>query len=288
MKKNPPFPEGQENEPQIEQADFHVYHSTSGVTAPDVKYTYDSAPPYLRRSTPMMAQQIISVGVDNSSKGKENRDRRSRRLTTLALRPQHPALHSNRRNPPRTYTYDLEAVSFWPSRDPIGERGGYNLYGMVGNDAVGRVDVLGQFGSGAAISTHWGKWGPIKKKKKTINTRLTICCDGGANEASMTVKIDLSTELSLTAEVISVSFGVEVGLALTATLQCSEGEGSPGAPVCKRAVVTVFWDEQTRTGTTYITTMIGTTTSIITQTKRSNLYYQLSDKVIPCPEGGES
>ncbi len=31
----------------------------------------------------------------------------------------------------------------WLNRDPIGERGGVNLYGMVGNDAVGRVDVLG-------------------------------------------------------------------------------------------------------------------------------------------------
>jgi RHS repeat-associated protein len=32
----------------------------------------------------------------------------------------------------------------WLNRDPIGEKGGVNLYGMVGNDAVGRVDVLGK------------------------------------------------------------------------------------------------------------------------------------------------
>jgi uncharacterized protein RhaS with RHS repeats len=31
----------------------------------------------------------------------------------------------------------------WLNRDPIGEEGGVNLYGMVGNDGVGRVDVLG-------------------------------------------------------------------------------------------------------------------------------------------------
>jgi RHS repeat-associated protein len=31
----------------------------------------------------------------------------------------------------------------WPSRDPIEERGGINLYGFVGNDAVGRIDLLG-------------------------------------------------------------------------------------------------------------------------------------------------
>ncbi len=31
----------------------------------------------------------------------------------------------------------------WPSRDPIGEEGGYNLYGFVGNDGVGKIDFLG-------------------------------------------------------------------------------------------------------------------------------------------------
>jgi RHS repeat-associated protein len=32
----------------------------------------------------------------------------------------------------------------WPSRDPIGERGGLNLYGMVGNNSVDFWDYLGQ------------------------------------------------------------------------------------------------------------------------------------------------
>ena len=31
----------------------------------------------------------------------------------------------------------------WLNRDPIGERGGLNLYGFVGNSPLGRVDVLG-------------------------------------------------------------------------------------------------------------------------------------------------
>ena len=33
----------------------------------------------------------------------------------------------------------------WPSRDPIEEVGGYNLYGFVGNDGVARIDVLGEW-----------------------------------------------------------------------------------------------------------------------------------------------
>jgi hypothetical protein len=33
----------------------------------------------------------------------------------------------------------------WLSRDPIEEQGGYNLYAMVNNDAVNRLDFLGMF-----------------------------------------------------------------------------------------------------------------------------------------------
>jgi RHS repeat-associated protein len=36
----------------------------------------------------------------------------------------------------------------WLSRDPIGERGGVNLYEMVGNDPVNKWDYLGLFGTG--------------------------------------------------------------------------------------------------------------------------------------------
>jgi len=34
----------------------------------------------------------------------------------------------------------------WPSRDPIEEQGGLNLYGFVGNDAVSECDYLGELG----------------------------------------------------------------------------------------------------------------------------------------------
>jgi RHS repeat-associated protein len=37
----------------------------------------------------------------------------------------------------------VSGLGFWLSRDPIGENGGVNLYGMVFNNAVGLVDVLG-------------------------------------------------------------------------------------------------------------------------------------------------
>jgi RHS repeat-associated protein len=41
------------------------------------------------------------------------------------------------------YRYYDPSTGRWPSRDPIGEKGGVNLYGYVGNDPVNGLDILG-------------------------------------------------------------------------------------------------------------------------------------------------
>jgi RHS repeat-associated protein len=41
------------------------------------------------------------------------------------------------------YRYYDPKSGRWPSRDPIGEEGGVNLYGFIGNDGVNAWDVLG-------------------------------------------------------------------------------------------------------------------------------------------------
>jgi len=41
------------------------------------------------------------------------------------------------------HAYDAR-VALWPNRDPIGERGGLNLYDMVGNDPINGVDRSGR------------------------------------------------------------------------------------------------------------------------------------------------
>jgi RHS repeat-associated protein len=48
------------------------------------------------------------------------------------------------------YRYYDPATGRWPNRDPIGERGGRNLYGFVANCPVYRVDALGLY--------EWGAW----------------------------------------------------------------------------------------------------------------------------------
>ena len=42
------------------------------------------------------------------------------------------------------YRYYDPKTGKWPSRDPIEEEGGMNLYGFVGNDGVNKWDVLGE------------------------------------------------------------------------------------------------------------------------------------------------
>jgi len=45
------------------------------------------------------------------------------------------------------YRYYDPITGRWPSRDPIEERGGLNLYGFVGNHGIGRVDYIGLSGT---------------------------------------------------------------------------------------------------------------------------------------------
>ena len=81
------------------------------------------------------------------------------------LRPPHPSgppegryfrnplgINDLRRMPPPAPTMGVRVYGYrdydpptgrWPSRDPIEEQGGVNLYGFVGNDAVNQWDVLG-------------------------------------------------------------------------------------------------------------------------------------------------
>lgn len=70
-------------------------------------------------------------------------ERRTNNRVAPAARPS-----PGRRKPLRglhyyAYRYYDPATGRWPSRDPIGERGGLNLYGMVGNNALNRSDILG-------------------------------------------------------------------------------------------------------------------------------------------------
>lgn len=47
------------------------------------------------------------------------------------------------------FRYYSPELGSWLSRDPIEEKGGYNLYAMVGNDTLNKIDLLGLIDSNA-------------------------------------------------------------------------------------------------------------------------------------------
>jgi RHS repeat-associated protein len=74
------------------------------------------------------------------------------------------------------YRYYLPELGKWPSRDPIEEEGGVNLYAFVGNDAVNWIDVNG-LARGKCDKEHVGD---IEINSFTITTRTLL-----GNEAEM-------------------------------------------------------------------------------------------------------
>jgi RHS repeat-associated protein len=68
----------------------------------------------------------------------------------------------NRRSRPGVadylYRYYDPLTGRWPSRDPIEEEGGVNLYGFVGNDGVNGIDLYGFAGIKDCNKDTVGKW----------------------------------------------------------------------------------------------------------------------------------
>lgn len=88
---------------------------------------------------------------------------------------QYPA---NRRQPaqPRrkirpTPTKSASGIPYWPSRDPIQEDGGENLYGMMANRSQGWIDFLGLK---LQVVTQEGKIG--RRQRKEIESMLRTIC----------------------------------------------------------------------------------------------------------------
>lgn len=65
-------------------------------------------------------------------------------------------------------------VAYWPSRDPIQEFGGLNLYGFVGNNPVGRIDRLGLQVSGGYPGVPF--FTPPNKGSCNLSGLLRKCC----------------------------------------------------------------------------------------------------------------
>jgi hypothetical protein len=93
--------------------------------------------------TPISPSSTEGVDRDNARKYHHAPQPRKHGSPALSLRPPAGEPPPRRQKPPPIYPYVAQPVRDWPSRDPIEELGGGNLYGMVGNDAVNWWDLLG-------------------------------------------------------------------------------------------------------------------------------------------------
>lgn len=81
------------------------------------------------------------------------------------------------------FRYCSPELGRWPNRDPIGERGGLNLYGMIGNDAVNRADYLGLTNfMGPPLPPSPGTQIPKTGGKGNGNCIAAACGTGGYHE----------------------------------------------------------------------------------------------------------
>ena len=86
----------------------------------------------------------------------------------------------------------------WPSRDPIGEEGGINLYGFVGNDGVNWVDMLGLFVRAKLTINDVvgdGRRGEINRYQIDANFDFKICaCIDGEHNKELAIMDDQAIE----------------------------------------------------------------------------------------------
>ncbi|QTN31241.1 RHS repeat-associated core domain-containing protein [Akkermansiaceae bacterium] len=95
------------------------------------------------------------------------------------------------------YRYYDPVTGRWPSRDPIGERGGLNLYGFVENDGVNYLDRLGLIEcpvncSGAKLGVMKGELGGFFHDRRDIDNVIENWNpgDGPTNGVSMEISFD--------------------------------------------------------------------------------------------------
>ena len=68
----------------------------------------------------------------------------------------------------KVHAYFDPTIGRWANRDPIEEKGGFNLFGFVANDPVNHFDRLGQM-----------RWADIVAKKNEIESQVSkikCCC----------------------------------------------------------------------------------------------------------------
>ena len=93
------------------------------------------------------------------------------------------------------YRYYDPVTGRWPSRDPIVERGGVNVYGFVGNDTLSSIDVLGmaefsdcQTKSASLPTLETSSSVGSGRLQFSVSEEVCKCCDGKEGEFTKSIK----------------------------------------------------------------------------------------------------
>ena len=81
-----------------------------------------------------------------------------------------------------TYRYYDPKSGRWPSRDPIEEMGGLNLYGFVGNDGIGGIDLLGLAGPPKTKQEGLDKIKDLESRLKALCKSCCNCKEGASTQ----------------------------------------------------------------------------------------------------------
>jgi RHS repeat-associated protein len=120
-----------------------------------------------------------------------------------------------------TYRYYHPKTGRWPSRDPIGERGGVNLYGFVGNDGVNWWDYLGFLSASECLA--------LLKEIQTLGVNLE---QAKSNAKAMAAAVQ-------TQESIILILKARTGSALVPYNQAMNSRDSNATSITATAVATV-------------------------------------------------
>jgi RHS repeat-associated protein len=139
------------------------------------------------------------------------------------------------------YRYYDSVTGRWPSRDPIGEKGGINIYGFIGNNGVSLIDKLGLsefIGNPFSKETGRGKPGEIRNHTKYSYGRMelvgghstTVQCAGTAQfNLSVSVTVALAAQLKIPLGKLEAQFGATISAA------ASSGQATTiGLPDCTK------------------------------------------------------
>lgn len=138
------------------------------------------------------------------------------------------------------YRYLDPVAGRWLSRDPIGERGGINLYAFVWNDGVNYIDVNGMSGT-----RNWREISRKREKKEFEGGSSSVQC---GQSSTLTVTVSITVTASGTIK-FNDKFSATLGLngtytffnALTYSLPACTGKPCDGKAT-KKIVVDVEYD----------------------------------------------